>query len=414
MEYKAPIGKEVLKKENFKIHEFPASVDIQIYQSDVPLSMDGPCRDGGLLIKGRTAIHDITLCSYDSNPYAAKLYGTVQCKYIDELMKKEEQILSDRRDGLDWNHPFCKTLKKIIDEEIKLLINKMKKEEDSKTKDIENEKTKERFRNAIERINKIAADELGADGKGRLKDDSGDEKDIVGKIPANGFDFIPEYYHILSGRSSSLTLKAIVPWVIENGATIEIMSDSSDVKLEKTKFIVKQDDAEGGVVAFNPRVNGSRVGAEAIVTAKVNGYKAEAFIKVVSKKERPVDPTPKKAKSILFSNIQLDPTLIPKVRHYYEKETAVIKIATKHPSVEMYLGPSGEGQNELHFQVLIAELVTDCICREIARRKAEDSKLPILGERMDAVNREHNRLINEYAHIVHQVLVSEDVRRKLH
>ena len=416
LEYKFPIGRDVLNKEKLEIAGYPTSIGIQIFQSDVALSTDSLCRDGGLLIKGKSAIHDISLFSYEGNPYAAKLYGTVQCEYIDDLLKKDEQILSDRRDGLDWSHPFCKSLRNVVDKEIRVVIDRIKQEEDSKKKDIENEKTKQRFRNAIERINKIASDELGNDGKGRLKDALGDEKDIVGKIPEHGFDFIPDYYQIQSGRSSSLTLKAVVPWVVENETTIEIESDSDDVKLEKTQFIVKQEEAVDGIIIFHPRVYGNRVGAEAIITAKVNGYKAEAMILVVSKKEKKEkkENEDKRAKSILFSDIQYDPSLGPKVRHYYEKDKAVIKISSKHPSVEAYLGPGGEGQDELHCQVLIAELVIDCICREIARKKAEDDKLPILGERMDAVNREHNRLINEYAHILHQVLVSEDARRKLH
>ena len=66
----------------------------------------------------------------------------------------------------------------------------------------------------------------------------------------------------------------------------------------------------------------------------------------------------------------------------------------------------------MHCQVLVAELVTDAVCRELARRKAETGRLSILGEYMDAVNREHNRLINEYAHVIHQYLVAPDARKK--
>ena len=72
----------------------------------------------------------------------------------------------------------------------------------------------------------------------------------------------------------------------------------------------------------------------------------------------------------------------PHVRHYFERETRIIKISSKHPSIESYLGINGEGQNTLHCQVLIAELVTDSVCREIARKKAETGRLKILGEHM--------------------------------
>jgi len=139
-----------------------------------------------------------------------------------------------------------------------------------------------------------------------------------------------------------------------------------------------------------------------------------AYIKVVAAIDKKDKHKKRKGRANegLFNDIQYDPTLGPKVRHYLDKEASIIKISSKHPSVEVYLGPNGEGQDALHCQVLVAELVTDAVCRELARRKAETGRLPILGEYMDAANREHYRLINEYAHIIHQFLVSPDARRK--
>ncbi|RJR21301.1 MAG: hypothetical protein C4581_02380 [Nitrospiraceae bacterium] len=411
LEYQIPLGKEVLNKKGISLENYSsAEVDLQIFKATDLLTQDGPCREGGILIKGKTAIHDVTLFGYEDNPYAQKIFGYVKCKYIDELMKKEEPILSDRRDGLDWHHPLCKALRDVVTKELKPIVDEIKREEESQKKLVENEKTRQRFLTAIEKINQIALQELGAEGEGRSKEKEGKPS----TPPPNGFDFIPEYYQIIAGNRATLTLKVVVPWVIPSGSIINVETDSDDIRIENKIFTVKEEEAVDGVVVLNPKIYGKRVGTEAIITARTKDFKAEALIKVVAAIDKKNKHKERKGKTKegLFNDIKYDPALGPKVRHYFDKEASIIKISSKHPSVEVYLGPNGEGQDALHCQVLVAELVTDAVCRELARRKAETGRLPILGEYMDAVNREHYRLINEYAHIIHQYLVAPEGRRK--
>lgn len=410
LKYQEPMGKEVLFKKDISIDGYPeAKLDIHIFKATVPLTQDGLCREGGILIKGRNAIHDISLFGFDGNPYAQKIFGKVRCKYIDDLLKREEPILSDRRDGLDWNHPLCKALKKGVEKELKAIVDEIRKEEENQKKVIENEKTRQRFQATIERINKIALTELGEEGEGSIKSKEGK----LPTPPPNGFDFIPDFYDIIAGYRATLTLKATVPWVLPVGSIINLECDNNEITIENKIFTVKEEDVVDSIVTFNPRIYGKRVGSEAVITASVGGFKAEAFVRVVAK----IDAKDKhKAKTGglkrgLFNEIQFDPTLPKQIRHYFDKETNNIKISSKCPSVEAYLGPNGEGQDELHCQVLIAELVSDAVCREIARKKAETGRLSILGEATEAINREHYRLIAEYAHVIHQALVAPAGRR---
>jgi hypothetical protein len=62
--------------------------------------------------------------------------------------------------------------------------------------------------------------------------------------------------------------------------------------------------------------------------------------------------------------------------------------------------------------VLIAELVIDSVCRQLARRKSEKGLLLSLSDRTDAINREHNELINKYAQAIHSILVSKEAMRR--
>lgn len=410
--YKPPIGREVINKSGLEIDGYNGiSFDLQVYQADDFLDNSGPTRENGILIKGATAIHDISLFAYDSNPFAQRLYGKATVPYIDVLIKEDEPILSDRRDGLDWQYDFCEALKSVIEKNLSILVKEIEKEEKIRKKAIENEKTKQRFNRAVEKINKIAKDELGLEGEHPI-----DIKDTqkVPLPPPKGFDFMPEYYTFIAGQRTTLTFKTIVPWILHDKAIINFESDNEYITIHPKNVTVNEEDAdEEGIVKVNIIAHGKSVGAEAIVTAKSGNNKADALVKAVSKKVLPDLSKRKKGKksSGLLKGIKYDANLGPKIRHLFDSESDVVRISTRHPSVEVYLGPEGEGQDLPQCQVLIAELVIDAVCREIARRKSDQGKLLSLSDRTDAINREHNELINKYAQAIHSMLVSKEAMR---
>jgi hypothetical protein len=217
----------------------------------------------------------------------------------------------------------------------------------------------------------------------------------------------------IRGRRSTLSLKLIVPWIVKNGAIINIESDNEDIEIiENSVFTVDQNQAnEKGLIVINPKIVGRSVGADGIITAKTTiddkVFIAEAYVGVISKIEK--KETKKKsreAKKGLFADIKFDPTLDPKIRHYFNKDTGEISISSKSPSVSKYLGLNGEGQNEIHCQVLIAELVTSSVCREMARIKGDKGNLQALGgDYATAVSLEIDKLIYKYAHEIHDMLV---------
>lgn len=414
IEYKDPLGEVIINKEGIPIEDFPeAKFDIKIFKSKLPLTQNDYYRVGGLLIKGKNSIHEVSLMKYDLNRYAEKIFGNVKCKYLDELIKKGEPVISDRRDGLDWHHEFCRSLRGAIEKELLPVVEKIRKEEESKKKNLENYETKQRFISAIKRINEIALKELGIqDGKGRTGEGRGDRPPV--SPPPNGFDFVPDFYKIEPGRRSTLSLKGSVPYLLSDGDIINVVSNNPDISIEQGIFTVKEEEAKDEIVVFNPKIVGKSVGSDAIITASCKDYQAEAYVEVVAKLERS-KPKPYKGKEGLISNISYNPHLYEraKVRYYLERDTGIIEIATTHPCVKVYLGPDGEGQDETTAQVLVAELVIDAVCWEIAKDKGERGQLQIYSEaaRTDVIKRERDRLINDYAHSIHQLLVGAKGRR---
>jgi len=156
-------------------------------------------------------------------------------------------------------------------------------------------------------------------------------------------------------------------------------------------------------------LEGRQVGAEALITATIDALKAEAMVKVISKREprTPHETKPKKEHGGLFRDVKLDPTAEPKQRvRFVGPPDSIIVIATKAPSVALYLDEHGGGSNTPQGQVLLAELITEAVCSEIARRGVTNGVfLTIPGAEADAIRREHINLQNKYAHKIHEHFV---------
>jgi hypothetical protein len=132
------------------------------------------------------------------------------------------------------------------------------------------------------------------------------------------------------------------------------------------------------------------------------------FSTVISKREPPGERQPKKEHGGLFRDVKFDPTAEPKQRVRFDRANANIIIATKAPSVAAYLDKHGSGSETPQGQVLLAELVTEAVCFEIARRGVENGVfLAPAGAEADAIRREHVNLQNKYAHKITSVLLMQ-------
>ena len=413
LSYVCPKGDLYLRK-TISIPEYnDAKVELEMYRATETLSGyddEQQLRENGLLICSKGAILDITLTrKFEGNNYASRIYGHVTCDYIDFLLRvSKEPIIRSDRVGIDWTHPFSRALETSISKEINDFVQEEEKKSKEVEKRLENEKTRKRYQASLPELNKIAKEELGKEeGEGE-----GEGEGRPQKLPPNGFDFMPDYVQLVVNKEATLTLKALVPKIIASGSAAIISSDTKEIIVIDNIFTFDEKDAdpENGLVIGHIKVLGKQVGTEGIVTAEVNGLKAEVLIKVISRR-KPPEPKDIK-KSGLFKNFEFNPNADPHQRVKSERTSGNIIIATRAPSVATYFGPNGEGQEEGHCQVMLAELVVEAVCREIARRKIEFGKEPFLGEASEAMNVVHNRLINKYAEKIHNLLVENKYHRE--
>jgi hypothetical protein len=163
LQYKPPIGDQVLDKE-LNMPDFPATVHLQVYRSDVPLSMpseEGEYADGGMLIISKYVVLGLTLLKFESNEYAARFYGTVTCDYLYTLLKADEPVLTATRDGINWKHQFTRALKELIENELSPLVEEERKRAQAEEQTTISKKLRERLNTALEQLNSIAISELG-------------------------------------------------------------------------------------------------------------------------------------------------------------------------------------------------------------------------------------------------------------
>ena len=154
------------------------------------------------------------------------------------------------------------------------------------------------------------------------------------------------------------------------------------------------------------RVEGRQVGGEGLVIAQVNKMHAQAMVQVHSKKEVLVEP-PARNKNMLFNDIRFDDRMDPRQRVYFDRVNSSIVIATNAPSVKRYLDENNRLDTTAPGQVLLAELVAEAVCREIAREGVEKGRFLVLeGSEADAIQNHFIRLQNRYSHLIHEHIVT--------
>jgi hypothetical protein len=357
------------------------------------------------------ACHEATLFGFDEDPYAAKLFGELRCDKIDELQRTGEQVVTKERDGLRRQHPFTKALFKAAKSVIEQIVTSEKKKAEQQQKVLETEETKKRFKEAVKSLNAIATKELeGAPGGG-----SGiDTHQPPGQIrpPVNGFEFIPDSYRVVIAEKETLKLRILLSPEsgVKIGDLVTVESNTDGVKILEPAIAVPVERYENPSIAIaSIKVEGIQPNAEAWITARCKGKETNAIVEVVSTKTQR-DPS----MSGLFKEIKYEQNEESPLRVRFDRNTGIIWVNTLELSVQLYFGADGAGQEQPANQCLVAELVTQIACEEIARVSREKGRLnpPAGVKELDAFYNYLNKLRIQNAGLIHKLLVNSKYRRQ--
>jgi hypothetical protein len=399
LSYRPPRGDKVLD-EHLHVEGFPAVARLEVFRSHLQLSTrgeEGDYADGGLLVVSHSMVIALTMLKFENDPYAAFFYGSIKCDYLHDLLKNDEPVLTATRDGINWTHPFAKALKAVVETKLEPLVQREREHAVHEELTKLDKRLRQKLDKALHELNSIASSEL------RVGTSGGRGREVA--LPASGLGFVPDLVYVQTGQAVTLTLRAEMPKMARPGAVAFIVSDNPEVVVLTPKVTLEPHDSDSTIGQARVRVEGQQVGSEGVVTAYLSNHKAQVLVQVRSKKEA-IPDVPIIGRVGLFNDIRFDDRTDPRQRVYFDRVNSSIVVATAAPSIKKYLDENGRLDTTVQGQVLLAELITEAVCREIARRGVERGKfLAPDGAEADAIQSHFIRLQNRYAHLIHEVIV---------
>lgn len=271
IKFKLPSNKKVLD-ETIKVPGFGDEVLLKVYESDEPLRsprMD-PCALAGIIIRSEDVIYDNELFKYDSEPAALYFFGEAKCDGINvRLRSGETGIVDANRGGLEWRHPYCQSLAKVIEDSLEKLIAKKKESMLKQPKKEMKESTKKLLRKLCAKLNELAKAEL-------------DEEEIeVSFLPSKEVEELmikPERANLELGVSRSFTVYAPDTLIRSSGKHVQLETNSTFFILSSNKVCLEPHPSYSGVWYGRFNVMAIAEEAEGVASATLGDEEASCLL----------------------------------------------------------------------------------------------------------------------------------------
>lgn len=209
----------------------------------------------------------------------------------------------------------------------------------------------------------------------------------------DGFAFQRKNYTVRPGARKRLLVRARFDRPVAEPPTISYtVADSTVTALRQRtplELVESTTYYEGSLV-----VEGKRINSKTTITASLDGRVTSCGISVVPREEEGVDLT--------FQLV--DYPIGKSYRAIWDREEPnKLLITTTHESIRRYLGDPElgyPGQHSEAFRVLLAELISDNVCRRIVQEHARALPMEFDSERVYQL---HNQFMREFTPIAHQI-----------
>ncbi|HAL60870.1 MAG TPA: hypothetical protein DCP08_00495 [Chloroflexi bacterium] len=400
--YEYPPAELVLDKE-LRLPGYKDTINVKIYESDKPFRSprNNPFAQAGLLIKTEGAILDNQLFRYQNDPAAFYFYGEVLCKGLaDRIREGDWGIIDPNRAGLEWRHDFCQTLQTTLEKALEPLVQRKKKELEKGPQKETPASTKKMLISLCNLLNRLANNEL--------------EELEVPVEPSDIYDLIikPELANIEIDKPRTLSVYAPDDLVDSvKTSRVHVESDNPNVQI-LTRQVGLAPHPRYPNLYYGPfGVVGRVLGEEACLCARLAENEALAIVKVGPQKKKRKGKQLSARKGGFIRDIVPDEEDNPSQRVVYERGTAVIKIFVNFPVVARYLGPGLDGAETESGRTMLAELVGEAFCREVAwKRIVSGNPTPIRDHEIDTFNSVVNELQQKYLHRIHDVILRWKLR----
>ncbi len=254
-------------------------------------------RPEGLLIKGRRAIYENTLLSFEGNPHSHWFTGSITCEYIDTLALEYDNVetgggehsplnpiplISRSRDGLEHEHPFHKALVGAVEP----LLDELVREEERRANEGEVRESA-RLRRALDSLGRDLGQLVDADLREIDEDGLRGDKAGAGTEPLRIIPEDPVLYMSEDKTISVVALRSLgattIDVEVDPEGVIELL-DTSPIPLADHP---RRDDCMIARVHLRPLIEDE----ETLLTVRCGEAEAIASIEVRPEREIP-DPVP--------------------------------------------------------------------------------------------------------------------------
>lgn len=384
-----------------KLGSFGDQIQVKIYKSKEQLDSprNYPYAEAGFLIKTEGAILDLQLFKYDDYEAGLYFFGEIFCPGIAERLKADEQGLVDtNRGGLEWKHPYCHQLRVEIEKMLAPYIEEKKKELEKKTPVHVSEQTRKALNKLCNLLNRFIKDEIEL-AKGIEPDTSIDELMIK-----------PEWANleVNVARLFSVYVPQDLWPLLDSGERLCLESSNPNIYIPFSEIETSQlstHPKHSELLYGHFAVLGNMDGETGKIVCKIGQYSAFANVKVAPPQKSVKKKTLSGKWGGLFSGIEPDETPKPLQRVKYDFDTGEIRVFVNFPSVSLYIGPGLEGAETPEGRLMLAELVSEAFCRQVAIRRREMGKDPyLLGTEIDTFNSVVNELQRKYLHHMYKAI----------
>lgn len=209
----------------------------------------------------------------------------------------------------------------------------------------------------------------------------------------DGFAFQRKGYTVRPGARKKLTIRARFDHPVADLPAINYtVAESAVVALRQRaalELVPGTTYYEGSVV-----VEGKKLNSKTTITAELDGRTTSCDISVVAREEEGVELSFELVSYSLGKNYRAT---------WSREEPNKLLIGTQHESIRRYLGDETTGYPGQHsdaFRVLLAELISDNVCRLIVQEHARAMPMEFDS---DKVYQLHNQLMREFTPIAHHI-----------
>jgi len=205
-----------------------------------------------------------------------------------------------------------------------------------------------------------------------------------------GFQFSRKIYSVQVGSKKAITLYAPFPGVVSATTAVDISCSDPRFKIGGSRNLVPRPDL--GVALCKLGLSTSQPGLRGQLTASIPGHKCQA--EAVS-----LEPTG------ATIEIKVEDESFGNQRYYWRAN--VLAIGARHPSLRRYLGeaPNFPGQEEKHFRVVLAEIVSEAVCSRILSQRSTSRVEDYADSDWDAYYSEYTELLTKFLPIAHETQV---------